>query len=287
MKARTRGGLILRLATAALLGPLLFAAPARAALFEDDEARRAILELRGRITSNQQDLLRRLERLDQIEASLREAREAGDRQAARISERVDGSTSVAARAQLDLAQQLEKLSADLARLRGDIENLTNEISNTQKRQRDFYVDLDARLRKLEPQQQTVDGKPALIEQNETRSFEAALAAFRASDFKEAISEFGAFLRRYPASPYAASAQYWLGTSQYALRDYKAAIATQQDLLKKWPDSPRAAEALLNIASSQADMNDKRGARKTLEAIVATYPNTPTAGVAKDRLAVLK
>lgn len=264
---------------AALAGALcgLFgAAPARAALFEDDEARRAILDLRGRVNTNQQDVLRRLERLDTLESSLKELRE-----------KVDGNASVAARAQLDLAQQIEKLGQDIARLRGEIENLVNEVSNTQKRQRDFYVDLDARLRKLEPAQQTIDGQTGMVGPDEQRQYDAALAAFRASEFRDAAGEFASFLRRYPASPYAPSAQFWLGSSQYALRDYKNAIATQQDLVKKWPDSPRVPEAMLNIASSQYDSNDVPAARKTLQTIVDSYPNTPVANNARLRLEGLR
>ena len=44
---------------------------------------------------------------------------------------------------------METLKAEFARLRGQIELLQNEMENTQKRQRDLYVDLDGRLRKVE------------------------------------------------------------------------------------------------------------------------------------------
>lgn len=270
-----------RLARLARLAPLalalqLLAGSAQGALFEDDEARRAIIDLRGRVTSNQQDVLRRLERLDQMEGALRDMRE-----------RLDGNATVQARSVTDLALQIERLGQDVAKLRGALETLVNDLAETQKRQRDFYVDLDSRMRKLEPQQQTIDGKAALIDPNETRSFEAALAAFRASEFANAASEFSAFLRRYPNSPYAPQAQFWLGTSHYGLRNYRAAIAAQQELLKTWPDSPRAPDALLNIAASQIDMDDKSGARKTLNAIIDSYPNTPIANNARAKLEGLR
>ena len=45
--------------------------------------------------------------------------------------------------------QVEQLKADIARLRGQLEVLAHEQDETQKRQRDLYVDLDTRLRKLE------------------------------------------------------------------------------------------------------------------------------------------
>lgn len=52
---------------------------------------------------------------------------------------------------VQLLNQVEALNGDISRLRGQIEVLTNEIANAQKRQRDMYVDLDTRLRRIEQQ----------------------------------------------------------------------------------------------------------------------------------------
>lgn len=276
---------------AALLASLACAGPASAALFEDNEARRAILDLRnrvealrgsldalrGRTEGSQRELTTRLDQIGQSESTGRDKLEA----------RVEASTSTTARGQIELAGQIDVLRQDLARLRGQIETLVNDLSNSQKRQKDFYVDLDTRMRKLEPQQATVDGKAAMVDQSENRAFDAAMSQFRASEFRNAVTAFDGFLRQYPASAFAPAAQYWMGTSLYAQRDYKGAIAAQQVLLKNWPDSPRVPEALLNIASSQIDLKDAKGARTTLQSIVSKYPDTPTAGVARDRLATLK
>ena len=49
----------------------------------------------------------------------------------------------------DLANQIQLLQGDIARLRGQIEVITYELEQAQKRQRDLYVDLDSRLRKIE------------------------------------------------------------------------------------------------------------------------------------------
>lgn len=240
--------------TAALLAAFSFAPfQAQAALFEDEEARRAILEIRARLNNMQSE----------------------------INAKSDKSNN------LDLNNQNEQLRQEIARLRGQIEVLTNELANAQKRQKDFYVDLDTRLRKLEPQQVTVDGKEVTIEQAEQRSYDAALAYFKAGDYRNAGSAFYDFTRRYPQSGLAPSAQYWLGNSYYAQRDYKNAIAAQQVVVKNYPDSPKAADALLNIASCQMELKDKPAAKKTLETLIAQYPDSQAAQTAKDRLAALK
>lgn len=219
---------------------------AHAALFGDDEARRAILDVRAKVES-----------------------------------KADNS------ALLELSSQNDQLRQEIARLNGQIEVLSNEVANIQQRQKDFYVDLDNRLRKLEPQVVAVDGKDATVELSEQRTYDNALALFKAGDYKKSGAAFADFLQRYPQSAYSPSAQYWIGNAYYAQRDYKNAIAAQQTLLKKYPGNPKGADALLNIASSYTELKDRPAAKKTLETLVAQYPNAPAAQTAKERLANFK
>ena len=52
---------------------------------------------------------------------------------------------------IQLMNQVETLQAELNRLRGQLEVLSNGLENAQKRQRDMYLDLDTRLRRIEAQ----------------------------------------------------------------------------------------------------------------------------------------
>ena len=223
---------------------------AHAALFGDDEARRAILDVRTKVDAMQQS---------KAESS----------------------------AVLDLSNQNEQLRQEIARLNGQIEVLSNELSNAQQRQKDFYTDLDNRLRKLEPQSVSVDGQDAMVGQSEQRNYDDALTLFKSGDYKKAGAAFTDFVQRYPQSAYAPSAQYWIGNALYAQRDYRNAISAQQSLLKKYPENPKAADAMLNIASSYMELKDRSAAKKTLESLVAKYPSTPAAQTAKERLANFK
>jgi tol-pal system protein YbgF len=226
---------------------------ASAALFEDDGARKAILDIRQRLDNMQSE----------------------------INAKADKSNS------FDLNNQNEQLRQEIARLRGQIEVLTNELTNTQRRQKDFYVDLDNRIRKMEPQKVNVDGKEVSVGQEEQRAYDAALAFFKEGDYKNAGSSFYDFTRRYPQSGLAPSAQYWLGNTYYAQRDYRNAITAQQVVVKNYADSPKAADALLNIASCHMELKDRPAAKKTLETLVAQYPGSPAAQTAKERLVALK
>jgi tol-pal system protein YbgF len=236
---------------AALL--LVATLPVQAALFDDDEARKRIELLRTEVNA----------RLEKLEA--------------------------ASRGQIALANEIETLKAEVAKLRGQIEVLANEIESTQKRQKDFYVDLDNRLRKLEPQAPAADTKPADAKAPadpaaETRDYEAALGLFKSGRHKDALNAFLNFIKTYPASPFLPSAHYWAGSGHYQLGEYKKAIELFSKLVATWPEDAKAPDALLGQANCQQESGDAKGAKKTLDTLVAKYPGSAAASVARQRLA---
>lgn len=263
MSARLRRLALAAGLCAALGAPLV----TQAALFDDVEARARIEEIRKRLDAHQRAIE---ERLSKIESS---AAGAADR-----------------RAILDLAGQIDGVRSELANVRGQMELLLHQIETAEKRQKDLYLDIDTRLRKLEQAQQQAQQpaeKPAAVEPStaagETRVYEAALSQFKLGNYTLAISAFQVFLVTYPQSQLVPSAQYWIGNSHYALGDYKSAIAAQQKLIAGWPTHAKASDAMLNIASSQDAMGDQKAAQKTLETLIQTYPDTPAAASAKQRL----
>lgn len=227
-------------------------------IFSDSDARKAILELRERIAAMEKTL------------QLKDAE---------LTARLD----TAQRSQLDMANQNEMMRQEIARLRGQVEALANEVATLQKRSRDLYADLDARLKKFEPSSVSVDGKPATVDRAELSAYEAALTQFRAGDFRGSIGSFQQFLARFPSSAYAPAAQYFVGSAHFALKDYKASIAANQVIVDRYKDSPRAPEALLSIADSQLQLADKRAANRTLTRVINEYPDSEAAVLAKERL----
>ena len=266
------GAIVLSLVAAAQLA----IAPAHAAIVDDDEARKRIELLKSRV--------------DQLESSL--------------SGRL-GTLEATSKSQglVELLRDVEQFKADIAKLRGQYEVLTYELEQAQKRQRDLYLDLDGRLRKMEGAASAGSPAPAALPATtdsaaatpsrtppaagdiagEQRAYDAALDQFKSANYAAAVASFQAFARAYPRSPLAPSAMYWAGNAQYALRDFRAAIATQRQLIATYPDSQKVPDAMLNIASCQLELGDAGGVRRTLEDLVARYPNSEAGGKARQRL----
>jgi tol-pal system protein YbgF len=252
-----------RLAVAALLAALALGAHAQ--LFPDNEARKAIVELRAEgelqkksiaeLAGANRDLL---EQVSQLKRSL-----------------------------LDLNNQIEALRGDLARQRGANEQLARDVAELQRKQKDVAQAVDERVRKLEPQKVSVDGKEFFADNEEKRQFEEAFALLRGGDYGGAINGLNNFLRRWPASGYADSARFWIGNAHYGKRELREAIATFRAFIATAPDHPRVPEALLAIANSQSESKDRVGARATLGELLKKYPDSEAAQAGKERLAALK
>jgi len=222
-------------------------------MFDDEEARRQIADVRRQVEAQAKTL-------------------------ARIESEVTDRKGL-----LELANQIEALRSEIASLRGQVEVVANRVEGLDKRQKDLYVDLDTRLRKFETARVETE-KTQAAAAAEQQAYEAGLAQFKANNYGSAIQSLQSFLASYPQSQLAPSAQYWIGNAHYAMRDYKAAIAAQQKLIATWPESQKAPDAMLNIASSQAEAGDLNGSRNTLRTLVSKYPASPAAEQAKQRLA---
>jgi tol-pal system protein YbgF len=237
----------------ALLIAALGAVQAHAGVFDDEDARRQIADLKAKTEA----------RFDQQ-----------------------------AKAQLDLAGQIQRQIEEMARLRGQIETLNYELETAKKRQQDFYLDLDTRLRKFETAatanatvnpENGANSQTAADTAKETQDYEAALNQFKSGKYKEAAAGFAAYVQKYPDSSLAPNAQYWLGNAWYAQRDYKRAIEAQSVVTTRYADSAKAPDAWLAISTCQQEMGNPTGARRSLETVLSKYPGTPAADTARERL----
>ncbi len=230
-----------------LAAGVLFGSVADAALFEDSDARRAILDLRERVE-------RQGEEIQNFQRSL-----------------------------LEQQNQFEALRAEIARIRGEKEELSQEL----RRAQELSQGVDDRLKKFEPTKVKVDGVEFVADPAETKAYEDALAIFRKGEFAAASTAFNDFIKRNPKSGYLVPSLFWLGNAQYASRSYNNAITNFNALLSKAPNHMRAAESMLSVANCQLELKDSKAARKTLAEVVKNYPHTEAATAANERLAKLK
>jgi tol-pal system protein YbgF len=205
---------------------------------------------------------------------------------------VQGQIETTSRGQLELAMQNEQMRAEVARLRGQIELLMNEVETLKQRQKDFYVDLDARLRQFEtggtaaaPAPGTAAGASASTDPAaESIDYEAALNLLKNGKTKEALAAFDSFTNRYPSGNFTAGAHFWAGNAALQSKDVASATRHFKTVMDKWPSDNVAPDAMLGLANSQQALGDATASRNTLKALTERYPQSNAAQVARQRLA---
>ena len=248
---------------ALLLLALSFAIPAQAGLLQDDEARKQIQQLESRVVQLEDDVKHQTKSM------------------------------------LDLQSQIDSLNREIRNLRGQNEETAHGLQDAEKRQKDFYVDLDTRLRHFESAEQAAKdaaaaaakAPPAPADPSdpvpEDRAFEAAYGTYKSGSYANAAKAFQDYIKKFPESVRVPNAYYWQGNAQFALKDYKGAMASYQKLLKDYPGTPKAADAMYGVSSCLKALNKPIAARKTLKQLVAKYPSSAAASKARKQLAAKK
>ena len=238
------------------LGLALGAHAAQAAIFPDDEARRRIETTNIRLSQLQREIE---DRLTAIEQQIK-----------------GGGGGIA-----DLANQTQTLQSEIAKLRGQIEVVTYELEQAQKRQRDLYVDLDTRLRKLE-------SAAAAAEKEKAEAANAANASAGTSPAAPASESPPAPAAdaapppgpvaslppaRNPAQGVAEQRAYDSALASFNRGDYAAAISGFTSFQKAYPRSQLAASAQFWLGSAQYARRDYKTSIATLRELLKDYPES--------------
>ncbi|MFA6920562.1 MAG: tol-pal system protein YbgF [Gallionella sp.] len=235
---------------------LCFAVPAHAGLFSDDDARKNI---------------------QQVEARVLKLEEQDKQQTKSI---------------FDLQGQIDVLNGEIRKLRGQNEEIAHGLQDAEKREKDFYVDLDTRLRHYESTEAATPpvapkDVPALDVDDpaaENRAIESAYGLAKAGNNADAVKAFLEFIKKYPASVHLPNAMFWLGNAQFAAKDYKAALTTYRAMLKADPNAAKAPDIYFNIAGCQQELKAPTQAVATLKQLIVKYPDSTAAAKAKKLIA---
>jgi len=260
----------------------LWAINSHAALFDDKEARKKILEVEAATQSDLAGIKKSIQSLEQ---------------------RVNAIEAITKGQVLrDMQTQIDTLNQEVAKLKGDLEEASHAVEMTQQRQKDLYGDTDSRLRKLETVSTPIvatgtDSVPAAsatataAEPNkstqEFQMLELANGLSKEAKYKDAFNAYDKFLKDYPNSALVPEATYGLGYAQYALKNYKSAITTQQKVIGQYPESLKVPEAMLNMANSQIQLGQVPAAKKSLRDLIAKFPNHEMTPTAQKRLKALE
>lgn len=220
-----------------------------------------------------------------------------------------GGAAAPSSAQSMLFVQLQQMQAEIAQLRGMLEEQQNEIQRLKQEGLERYQDLDRRLSNASSggtasQNSSAAGSSAgggtmqlptdMSGQDQASSqsddpekeklyYDAAFDLIKAKDFDKASQAFAAFLRKYPNSPYAGNAQYWLGEVNLAKGDLQGAGQAFAKVSQAYPQHNKVPDSLYKLADVEVRLGNRDKANGILRQVIADYPNSSAAQLAQRQL----
>jgi tol-pal system protein YbgF len=119
-----------------------------------------------------------------------------------------------------------------------------------------------------------------------RDYENAWRSFERKDYPVAATRFREFVKKNPKSRLAASAQFWLGESHFALKEFEKAIVAY-DEVRRYPHTDKVAAALLRQGLAFAELGERVNARLVLQELIEKFPQSAEAPRARQRLKALE
>ncbi|MEW6039300.1 MAG: tol-pal system protein YbgF [Pseudomonadota bacterium] len=222
---------------------------------------------------------------------------------------------------MDLNTQIERLQRELAKTRGQLEEVNHKLETLKNQQQAMYTDLDQRIRQggaapaAPPDGAAADAQdvgadeagsggdtrtaaatpvpaptsrpaappPAADGAAREAAYQKAFGTLKDGRYAEAIKEFKSFTARYPSGDYADNGQYWLGEAYYVNRDFSGAKDAFQKLIRNFPQSAKVSDAALKLAYIESDTGQTASAKQMLNDVIKRYPGSSAAKQAEKRL----
>ena len=194
-----------------------------------------------------------------------------------------------------MTQQVAALERQNDEIRGAMEQLQHESATTAERQRQLYLDLDARIQELETALQARNA-PSVLEGgtlspgqlpvpggSDRDNYQAAFELLKEQRYEPAAMAFQEFLVSFPDSELADNAQYWLAESHYVTQQFEKALTEFEVVISRFPRSRKVPDALLKMGYCNYELKQWAEARASLQRVQADFPETTAARLAGQRL----
>ena len=258
---------------------------AQAALFDDTEARKKILEV-------EVDMKSQNKTLTSSQLELKKAQQSLEQRLVAIEAILKGPGLA------DMQNQLDSFKQDVARLKGELDLMNHRVEVTQRQQKDLYADLDARLRKIElygdvesrlrdtdAKLYQMDTRLSKLEANLTTTAVPFQATPASSQDTNSRPPQGGLVTPPTRVVEAATVQN-RNSREYQLLElangllkeakYKDAFATFDKFLREYPTSAFVADAIYGLGYSQFALKNYRSAITTQQKLLDAYPDSPKA-----------
>ncbi len=266
-----------------------------AGLFDDKEARQAIIDLQNQFAAYKNEQTQKYNGIQSAIIALQGQIEGLQNQKSQTT------------------GQIEVINDNLAKLKNSYEVLANTYADKSQAQDKTIEEIKQQLSGAMPasnssaltgneaapiynsnqgsannslQQKRAD--PLMQNSNSNKqNFNQALDYFSKGDFSKSADKFNALLSTNTDNELSPLIVYYLGNSYYAVQKYKQAKSQLLSFINNYPSHNKIPDVYLTLSSVYLESNDKVNAKKTLDYILKYYSKHNVANLAKKYLANLQ
>jgi len=247
-----------------------------------------------------QDVAQLRQDLSALNLSVHRGRGDADATLGQIDRRAREQAADSARQQAALAGRLDTLAAELSQVSARAEEISQRVEalSRQIAPRPAATPGAAppgSAPAVTPAPRSPDAGPTL-----EQAYQAAYLDFSKGNLPLAVSGFREFVRRFPDSPLADKAQYWIGESYFSLarasagagqtekatRELEQAVQEFRKVVLNYPRGEKVATAIYKEALALIELRQPRLAQLRLQYLLDNFPQSDEAPLAKERLAAI-
>ncbi len=184
----------------------------------------------------------------------------------------------------------ESIQADFDAVKGAVEANGHLLDSQRQELMRMIRDLEQRVQAIEDRMQIFAtqinqaiGKVNPAAAEEGKIYQSGLDKAERGEYLNAAADFQTFLKKYPKSSFAASAQYWTAECFYSMKDYKRAIKEYQLYIQTYPKHEKVASALLKQGNSFYELGMIEESKPFYDKVIKEYPSSSEAAQATAKM----
>jgi tol-pal system protein YbgF len=200
-----------------------------------------------------------------------------DQKVAEVTKALDSLDQASRRSGADTSVQVQKLTEDVAQLRGQVDAYTHTLDELQGRTSAAQTTSVARGPGTDIPRPT----------DKKEFFQLAQSKAKAGDIPTARTLYQEFIRKWPRDDLAGDAHFALAESYFSQDSCPDALPEYGQLIKNFSKSSSVPLAYVRSGDCFSRLKNPEAARLAYEQVIRDYPRSPEAKVAQRRLADLK
>jgi len=185
--------------------------------------------------------------------------------------------------QADVTESMDSLDRNMGHLEGSLDDTQERMSLLAQRMDDIESNLIQRMDILNKKLSPAGSGGDLIEPPPSDLFSIAESDYRKGKYDLAISEFRAYMDKYPKSELSGDALYYIGESYFAKGKYEIAIAQYDKLQENYKHNRNLPNAKFKKGLALLEMDNKSYAKKVFEYVIKKFPDSPEAKQSEEKL----